>query len=283
MSYKLNKPYTDKQRADFIVEHNHNNGLLIQETDTALYALEAWELLEGDTVIDNTQAYEAEQLAKAKESKTQEATDKAYSFEEKDALITVNATNLKTRASGTYHIEGNLTNNIKMSAYAQALGDTDVVPWNTKENVNVLLNKTACLTLTSLMSQLNAKLWTVDFPTYLAQIESCQTAEEVNAIEIVYENPSEVVDISMTQTDPNNTPETGENTEQQETDDPNGDNQSPDEEQDVIPSGSEESQEDPSGDTPPQDDEETSGHSEASAEETIEENNEVTDEDTTVE
>ena len=250
MSYKLNKPYSDKQRADFIVEHNHNNGLTIQETDTALYALEAWEFLEGDTVIDNTQTYEAEQLANAKESKTQEATDKAYSFEEKDALITVSATNFKTRASGTYHIEGNLTNNIKMSAYASTLDDTTVVPWNTKENVNILLNKTACETLTSLMSQLNAKLWTVDFPTYLAQIESCQTAEEVNAINIEYQNPHEVVDISV---------------------------------QDVIPSGSEESQEEPSGVTPPQDDEETSGHSEALAEESIEENNEVTDEDTTVE
>ena len=201
MSYKLNKSYTDKQRADFIVAYNHQQGLTIEETDTALYALEAWELLEGDTVIDNTQAYEAEQLLKAKESKTQEATDKAYSFEEKDALVTVNATNLKTRASGIYHIEGNLTNNIKMSAYASTLDDTTVVPWNTKENVNILLNKTACQTLTSLMSRMNAKLWTVDFPTYLAQIEAAATAQEVNAIEIVYENPQEVVDITMAPAD----------------------------------------------------------------------------------
>ena len=239
MSYILQKPYTDKQRADFIVEHNHNNGLLIQETDTALYALEAYELLEGDTVIDNTQAYEAEQLLKAKESKTQEATDKAYSFEEKDALITVSATNFKTRSSGTYHIEGNLTNNIKMSAYAQALGDTDVVPWNTKENVNILLNKTACETLTSLMSQLNAKLWTVDFPTYLAQIDAAQTADEVNSINIEYQNPQDVVDINIA---------------------PAG--------------GQEEHEEDPSGVTPSQDDEETPSHSEALAEESIEETEE---------
>ena len=162
-----------------------------------------------------------------KEAKTKEATDKAYSFEEKDALITVNATNLKSRASGIYHIEGNLTNNIKMTAYASALGDTDVVAWNTKENVNIFLNKTACETLTGIMSQLNAKLWTVDFPTYLAQIESCETADDVNAIEIVYQNPQDVVDISMTQSDQQEEPETGENTEQQETIDPNGDNPSP--------------------------------------------------------
>ena len=148
-------------------------------------------------VFSDTESYLSEQLAKAKESKIQEATDKAYSFEEKDALVTVNATNLKTRASGIYHIEGNLTNNIKMSAYASTLDDITVVPWNTKENVNILLNKTACQTLTSLMSRMNAKLWTVDFPTYLAQIDTCETADEVNAINIEYQSPSEVVDINI--------------------------------------------------------------------------------------
>ncbi len=197
MSYKLEKPYTDAQRADFVVVHNHQNGRKIEETATALYALEAYELLEGDIVVDNTAAYEAEQLALAKEAKVQEATDKAYSFEQKDAVITVNATHFVTRTGGVYHIEGNLTNNIKMSAYASALGEADVVPWNTKENVNILLNKAACATLTALMSQMNAKLWTVDFPAYLAQIEAATTVEAVRAIEIDYLSPAEVVDISV--------------------------------------------------------------------------------------
>ena len=208
MSYKLEKPYTDVQRADFVVVHNHQNGRKIEETATALYALEAYELLEGDIVVDNTAAYEAEQLALTKEAKVQEATDKAYSFEEKDALIAVNATNMKSRASGIYHIEGNLTNNIKLSAYAASMGTSDVLPWNTKENVNVLLDKTACETLTSLMSQLNAKLWTVDFPAYLAQIEAAQTVEEVEAIEVGYESPAEVVDVTIA---PGEGAETGEN------------------------------------------------------------------------
>lgn len=38
---QLNKPYSDKQRADFIVENNHNKGYDIKETETAL---EAWGL-----------------------------------------------------------------------------------------------------------------------------------------------------------------------------------------------------------------------------------------------
>ena len=35
----LKKPYTDKQRMDFIVTYNHNEGLVINETETELQAL----------------------------------------------------------------------------------------------------------------------------------------------------------------------------------------------------------------------------------------------------
>ena len=35
----LNKPYTDKQRADFIVENNHKLGYEIQEMEDALLAV----------------------------------------------------------------------------------------------------------------------------------------------------------------------------------------------------------------------------------------------------
>ena len=67
MSYKLNKPYTDKQRADFIVRYNYNQGLIIKETDIALYALQPFEKLVGDEVIDNTEEYEKEQAQIEKE------------------------------------------------------------------------------------------------------------------------------------------------------------------------------------------------------------------------
>jgi len=150
-----------------------------------------------DYQFADTEQYINKELSLAKQAKLNEATDKAYSFENKDALITVSATNMMSRSSETYHIEATLTNNIKLSAYAQALDESETLPWNTKENVNVLLNKAACTTLTGLMSQLNAKLWTVDFPTFLAQIEAAQTVEDVEAIEIVYPNPQEVIDVNI--------------------------------------------------------------------------------------
>lgn len=45
MSYKLEKPYTEKQRADFIVEYNHQQGLRIEATEMFLFALEANEIM----------------------------------------------------------------------------------------------------------------------------------------------------------------------------------------------------------------------------------------------
>lgn len=60
MSYKLEQPYTEEERANFIVEYNHNQGLLIEETDKALYALEPNEIMfNGEPTINPN--YEKEQ------------------------------------------------------------------------------------------------------------------------------------------------------------------------------------------------------------------------------
>ena len=63
MAYKLIKPYTAKQHADFIVLHNHQNGRKIEEgVNGELFALEPYEKLVDGEVIDNTQEYEQEQV-----------------------------------------------------------------------------------------------------------------------------------------------------------------------------------------------------------------------------
>lgn len=67
MSYKLNKPYSEKQRIDFVVRYNHVQNLEIFETDNAIYALEKWETLDGDTVIDNTEEYNQQLVLAEKE------------------------------------------------------------------------------------------------------------------------------------------------------------------------------------------------------------------------
>lgn len=61
----LNKPYTDKQRMDFIVEYNHKKGLKIEETSSCLYALEGCEILEnGIPAINPTYFIEQEKMEK---------------------------------------------------------------------------------------------------------------------------------------------------------------------------------------------------------------------------
>ena len=60
----LNKPYTDEQRADFIVENNHKLGYEIKETDTAL---EAWGLTQDEIEEQEKQRKNSEIDSKIKE------------------------------------------------------------------------------------------------------------------------------------------------------------------------------------------------------------------------
>lgn len=55
----LQKPYTDKQRVDFIVENNHQRGYEIKETKTAL---EAWGLTAEEQAEEEARK-EAERIA----------------------------------------------------------------------------------------------------------------------------------------------------------------------------------------------------------------------------
>ena len=62
MSYQLNKPYTENQKADFIVKYNRKQGLEIVETAETLYALEKNEIMiEGVPVINVNYEKELEQ------------------------------------------------------------------------------------------------------------------------------------------------------------------------------------------------------------------------------
>ncbi len=67
MAYKLQKPYSQKERADFIVLHNHQNGRQIIESNSALYAIFPWEKIINDSVIDNTEEYMQQQAQKEAE------------------------------------------------------------------------------------------------------------------------------------------------------------------------------------------------------------------------
>ena len=67
MSKKLKKPYTNEEKMSFIVQHNHNGEMRIEETETALYALQEWEKLDGDTVLSDKSTWNEEQEKAEKE------------------------------------------------------------------------------------------------------------------------------------------------------------------------------------------------------------------------
>lgn len=164
----LNKPYTEEQRINFIVENNHKKAYQLKETELAL---EAW----GYT--------DAEYLAWAKEAKYNEANAGAKKFlEDGEALF---------EFEGGKHIEATDGNIAKLTAYALAyvtgqLQPEEVVVWNTKEDETVELNQEQVAYIVKGLGFVQASVWSVQFPAYIQAIEAAETVEEVEAIEINY-------------------------------------------------------------------------------------------------
>lgn len=67
MSYRIDKPFSEKERMDFIVKYNHNLGLRIEETEQSMFALEKNEMMSTDSDGNLSPAvnpnYENEQTA----------------------------------------------------------------------------------------------------------------------------------------------------------------------------------------------------------------------------
>ena len=163
----LNKPYTDKERMDFIVQYNHNLGYEIRETETAL---EAW----GDT--------QEELLEQAKQAKYKEANAKANEFlQSGEALY---------EFEEGKHIEATDGNIAKMNAYLTGLqaGSFEEVVWVSKEDEALALSAEDVATILLGLGQVQADVWSVQFLTYKDAIDEATTVEEVNAIEISYHN-----------------------------------------------------------------------------------------------
>lgn len=80
MSYKLEKPYTDRQRADFICEHQ---GMKYAEDDTAIYFLEDYEELQNEEVINisNTCEYHTKILRQQNTIRKAELTAQINEFD----------------------------------------------------------------------------------------------------------------------------------------------------------------------------------------------------------
>ena len=178
MSYKLEKPYTDTQRADFIVEYNRKNGLRIEETDKNLFALESNEIIvDGEPVINpdyEREHFEQVRALKLKETETK-CTEKRYS-----QTFTVELQEQECEFDTTEQTQSDL----QTAAIVTSSGGT-YDNWVTNNGVVLNLTMQDVQTVFAQFFLLVSPLYTKQLE-YVQQINACTTAEEVETIVINY-------------------------------------------------------------------------------------------------
>ena len=158
----IEKPCTDEERADFIVEQNHQKGYIIEETDEAI---EAW----GQTA--------EELLADRKAAKQQENTEKAKQAVENGHVVFKGA-EFETNAQTV----GDLTATMLL----MQAGGVESYLWLSKDDQTVALTVEDFGTLGGLIATYKNTIWQEKYITYKAQIEQAQTVDAVNAIVLDY-------------------------------------------------------------------------------------------------
>lgn len=166
---ELKQPYTEKERMDFIVEQNHNNGYEIKETETAL---EAWGYTEDEALI------------LAKEQKQKENTALAKNAVE-NGYVDFKGAQFETNAQTV----GDLTASMLLVQQA----GLESYSWLTKDDKVVELTLEDFGTLGGLIAQYKAGVWNEKYLNFKEQIENAETIEEVNNIELNYDIQSENV------------------------------------------------------------------------------------------
>ena len=153
----------------------------------------------GEFVFEDDVA--GELLLEAKAAKYKEANDGARAYlESGEALYELVLPSPQPSPGGegvVWHIEATDGNIGKLSAYALGfitgqLGAGDVVYWNTKEDETIALTQEQLGSALAGLGAVQAEVWNVKFPAYLARIEACTSADEVREIVVDYSLPVEV-------------------------------------------------------------------------------------------
>lgn len=172
---KLLKPYTLEERVNFIVENNHNNGLRIEETETALYALKDCEILQNDEIIDiSNDPMAIEQIQKAKEIRLSENQTK------RDVKLLSGVTYKNILFDSDTDQKSNL-----MFAVA-SMDDTETITWYGMNNDSLECKKSDLLAIGQLIQELTSYVWGDRNPQYVSAINNAATIDELNAINIEY-------------------------------------------------------------------------------------------------
>jgi len=162
---QLVKPYTSRERIDFIVAQNHQLGYEIRETAEAL---EAW----GND--------DSELLASAKEAKLGE------NERVRDAFL----------ISGVIYkdvlFDSDLEQKFNLQYTADKMSETDKVNWLGMDGITSLeCTKEDLLKIGILLETMTTYVWQLRNPAIKTAILEAQTMAELDAIEITYEMPEE--------------------------------------------------------------------------------------------
>ena len=187
MSYKLEKPYTDRERADFVVLYNHNQGLIIEETDTALYALDADEIMQNGVPIKNPN-YAAEQL-EAEKAKRLEENKEAYNAALKAGVTYKNAL-FDCDTLAAVRVMGQMA-----AMQAMAVSEEPTIDWFDYDYQPVTLTTEEFLELAGLITLNTRRIETLNCGFNTA-ISSAESLEELEAINISYSAEQESAEVS---------------------------------------------------------------------------------------
>ncbi len=129
---------------------------------------------------------EEEKLKQAKETKLKEILEKAYEYENKTGLVSFDG---RVSETETQVLHTELFNQGKffqmVIGFTQGVLTSDQL-YNTKEDINVLINSEEAQAIYFAIKNATEKLWTVDYLYYKNLIEQAKTVEDVEAVEVDY-------------------------------------------------------------------------------------------------
>lgn len=156
--------------------------------DPVMYPVDRWEETEDEYVADGDQfikkdaEYIAKELEIVRHETYEEANIRAERYLDGEALY---------EFEEGKHIEATDGNIAKFTAYALAYVTGQYQPeytviWNTKEDETVELNQEQVVAILNGLGQVQAVVWAVKYPYYVALIEAAETVQELLDIDIDY-------------------------------------------------------------------------------------------------
>lgn len=189
----MTKYYISKDNRIVLMDENKKR---LEDTLLFMPQLAGCEVLETEkTIIERNGEFVFEEdvaeelLLEARAAKYKEANEGARAYLESGEALYELEPGKNIEAT-----DGNIG---KLSAYALGfitgqLGAGDVVYWNTKEDETIALTQEQLGSALAGLGAVQAEVWNVKFPAYLARIEACTSADEVRGIVVDYSLPVEV-------------------------------------------------------------------------------------------